>query len=296
MIKQQKTSSKTLQNLILNHKIKVEYISGNRCWCYCPLHEDNSRPNFCISLDPKYYGKCICWACGIKGTLSDGEMKLLDLEPLKEYNTHSKNYKVCWSKLIPSYMENLNRLPLLKEGLAHELNIKTHLLSDWLVGYDGQSFTIPMVEAGIYVGVQRRFPNGKKCCVTGSKLGIMENSAYGTYPDEPIFICEGFTDTVAVNDLGFTSIARPHCHFITGVTDYLNYGEEGYDECWTNIIIIPDNDTVGVEGANKLLDSIRGDTDYDCLSMFKFSGAKDIREYIAKEGKDKVRKELLRYC
>jgi len=280
---------------------KIEYVSGGRAWSYCPFHDDTHRPNVSITLYGKYGGRWKCWACNKSGTLSDGEMSLLNIEPLKEYNTHSSNYRVRWGRLITSYKENLNRFPLLREGLVHELNIQTRLLNHWDVGYDGQAFTIPMLEDGQWVGVQRRFPDGKKCCITGSKLGVMGNNSCGVWKNMPLFICEGFTDAIAVGDLGFSSIARPHCHFVEGVIDYLNYGDEGYgdegeeEEEWNNIIIVPDNDAVGIEGANNLLDSIRKNVSfYDRLDMFEFSGAKDVRELIKLKGKDKVKTELER--
>ena len=274
---------------------KIEYVSGGRAWSYCPFHDDTHRPNVSITLYGKYGGKWVCWACGKRGTLSDGEMKLLNIEPLKEYNACSSNYRVRWGKLILSYKDNLNRLPLLKEGLAHELNIQTKLLSYWDVGYDGQAFTIPMIENCQWAGVQRRFPDGKKCCITGSKLGVISNNSFGVWKNEPLFICEGFTDAIAVNDLGFNSIARPHCHFVEGVIDYLNYGDEvEEEEGWNNIIIVPDNDAIGIEGAKHLFDSICINVAYGRIEVFKFSGAKDVRELIELKGKDKVMIELKR--
>ena len=82
-------------------------------------------------------------------------------------------------------------------------------------------------------------------------------------------------------------MARPHCHFITAVVDALySLGLE-----YETIIIIPDNDEVGWKGAEKLHNRLL--YDFDCCYMFDFNGAKDIREYIAKQSKQKVKQELL---
>ncbi|MBE3037074.1 MAG: toprim domain-containing protein, partial [Candidatus Atribacteria bacterium] len=200
-------------------------------------------------------------------------MKELDIESFKEYKTCYKEYATCWSSLILSYGKNLDRFPLIREGFAHELNVSREALFSWVIGYDGQAFTIPMQDNNSWSGIQRRFPNGKKCCVQGSKLGIMCSTILDISPEEPLFICEGFTDAISVHDLGFNSIARPHCHFIDGVIDYLNQYE--YD--WDDIIIIPDNDAVGTEGAKNLAQKIIRNVEYDHLNTFKFSGTKDIR-------------------
>ena len=270
---------------------KVEYISGGRAWAYCLYHDDTHRPNVSITLDGKWCGRWRCWACGKKGKLTDKQMGELNVEPFKEYKIFNTNYATCWRKLVASYVKNLDRFPLLREGLMHELNVSRESLFEWDIGYDGTAFTIPMYTNYVLSGIQRRFPNGKKCCVQGSKLGIIL-AAYQFYsPEEPLFICEGFTDAISVCDLGFNAIARPHCHFIDGIIEYLN----AIEYAWDNIIIVPDNDVVGTEGAKNLHKSIIRNVEHLHIDTFNFSGAKDIREYIAKKGKDKVRKELTGY-
>ena len=94
-------------------------------------------------------------------------------------------------------------------------------------------------------------------------------------------------------------MARPHCRHIDGIRGFF---EEVIDDA-ERIIIIPDNDTVGREGAKELQDELDGlyyedeewEVDEDCdITIFSFEGAKDIREYIKLKGKEVVRKELLR--
>jgi len=159
-----------------------------------------------ISLLDEYYGRYRCWACGKSGYLTKqqmNELNLLDFIICK--NNDSAN--IGWAVFSKHCYDNLQKRPLLKCDLAKELNISTRSLDDWRVGYDGQGFTIPMFREDLMeyakergmCGIQRRFSDGTKRCVAGSRLGLM-------YPqdlldDDYIFICEGFSDGISVWDL-----------------------------------------------------------------------------------------------
>jgi len=275
----------------------------DRVWSYCPWHKDTVRPNLSISLLDKYYGKCKCWACGKGGQLSYAQMDKLLLSRSVVYKNDKDKLLTRWRQFTESCYDNLQKFPLLKLGLAKQLNVSTKSLDKWLVGYDGISFTIPMFREdlseyhrqGGFCGVHRRFPDASKKCVIGSRLGLM-------YPrdwvgDYYIFICEGFSDGVSVWDLGLQSMARSNCWHTDGIREFFNEVVESVE----NIIIVPDNNTVGMDGAEQLQDELNGlcyyedDWEEECnITIFSFEGAKDIREYIKLKGKDVVRKELLR--
>jgi len=224
-------------------------------------------------------------------------MDKLSLSTLSIYKNNESNLNTRWKQFTESCYDNLQKFPLLKLGLAKQLSISTKSLDDWLVGYDGGSFTIPMFREDLSeyyrddgtCGVQRRFPDGTKRCVTGSRLGLMY--PYGSIGDyQYVFVCEGFSDAVSIYDLGLNSIARPHCHYIDGIE--ILFDDEDFGEFY-NVIIVPDNDVVGMKGAEKLYELLKWE--YDC-GIFSFdSKVKDIREYIARVGKQQVKKELKRY-
>lgn len=272
---------------------KIEFVSGSRAWAFCPYHNDNNRPNISITLSSEYYGAWKCWACGKHGKLSKVELNKLNLKEHEVYRNNSK-MKTRWDDLAFSYIKKLNSLPLLKQGLANEFNVNPGLMNKWRVGYDGNAFTIPMYvgDNGEEIcGIQRRFPNGKKCCVTGSKLGIMYPiTCY--YASDPLFICEGFSDAICVNDLGYNSIARPHCYF-NDLDNYL----AGY--IWEHIIIIPDNDEVGVKGGQALCNYLYEAYSEQIVELtmitMEYKGVKDVRELIQKKGKDYVKTLLEDY-
>ena len=284
-------------------KLNIAFTEHNKVWCFCPSHKDNIRPNLSISLSDRYYGRYKCWACGRDGYLSKEQMDKLNLSEFTVYKNSIKSLHTLWAQHTQSCYDNLQKYPLLKLGLAKELNVSTKSLDDWLIGYDGDSFTIPMFRGDLseynrergFCGIQRRFPDGSKRCVTGSRLGLMY--PYGHIGDCYIFICEGFSDGISVWDLGLQVIARPHCRYTDGIRAFL--GEViGTVE---RIIIIPDNDTVGRKGAEQLQDELDGlyycddwEEDEVDITIFPFDGAKDVRQLIQLKGKEVVRKELLR--
>ena len=278
-------------------QLNIVLTEHDKVWAYCIYHKDTVRPNLSISLLDRYYGNFTCWACGKKGQLSYAQMDKLLLSRSVVYKNNEDKLLTRWRQFTESCHDNLQRFPLLKLGLAKQLNINTKSLDEWQVGYDGASFTIPMFREdlseyygeGGFCGVQRRFPDGTKRCVTGSRLGLMYSYDYLETDSEHIFICEGFSDGISVWDLGLQSISRPHCRYVDGIEEFFN--DTLYGDIET-IIIIPDNDTVGREGGVKL-QSILEDK-YDC-TIFSFDGAKDIREYIKLKGKEVVRKELGKY-
>lgn len=277
-------------------KLNIINVEHDKVWCYCIHHKDTIRPNLSISLLDKYYGRYTCWACGRDGVLTKEQMSKLNLSQTV-YKNNKANLQTRWKPFTTSCYDNLQKFPLLKLGLAKELNISTKSLDDWLVGYDGQSFTIPMFREDLseyyrehgFCGIQRRFPDGTKRCVTGSRLGLMYAWEHIEF-DGHGFICEGFSDGISVYDLGFNSMTRPHCRYTDGISEFFEDILDGIDR----VIIIPDNDIVGREGATKLYEILRWD--YDCSILCIFNNKeKDIREHIALKGKDYVRRELEKY-
>lgn len=285
-------------------QLNIAFAEHDKVWCYCVYHKDTVRPNLSISLLDRYYGRYKCWACPAEGYLTKKQMNELNLSNVV-YKNDRHNLHTLWTQFNDSCYKNLQKFPLLKLGLAKELNVSIKSLDDWLVGYDGGSFTVPMIredlseyrrERGL-CGVQRRLPNGSKRCVTGSCLGLMYPRRYiGEYY---IFICEGFSDGISVWDLGLQSIARYNCWHTEGIKDLF----DGILEAAETIVIIPDNNAVGMDGAERLKEELSGlyynDDEWGeglrRCTIFSFSGAKDIRELICLRGKDYVRQELEKY-
>ena len=128
-------------------------------------------------------------------------------------------------------------------SLATVLGVSAASLNRLNVGWDGEAYTFPMSnDFGNVIGIQRRFPNGRKVSVTGSKIGMFIPADLLT--EGILLICEGATDTAAGLVLGFAAVGRPNCNSrITMVSRFIK-GRE--------VVIISDDDDVGRAGAEKL--------------------------------------------
>lgn len=280
--------NKDFQNL------KVSHTDGDLIWCYCYAHEDLRRPNLSVSITPNYYGRYKCWACGVGGYMTFNQMKQLiqTKKPTLGY-IEQDNKIIKWHVFIQKCQKNLQRLPLIKMSLAKQLNISCNSIDKWSIGYDGSAFTVPMYHDDLaqydttnhICGVHCRFPDGSKKNVKGSKLGYIYargEPIYGT-----LFMCEGFSDAISIYDLGFQSIARPNWEYTEGLINQLR------NMCDYNIVIIPDNNEVGIKGAYKVQQLLTKER--WPYGIFRFKEATDIRELIQIRGKDYVKKCLQKY-
>lgn len=279
------------QNLFNN--LKIVSAETNMLWSLCPYHKDTTRANLSISLHPKYLGRYKCWACGKEGWLTPQQKKELSLKD-KAYDWKSDKLSIRWQEYVDSCANNIKKFPLIEIALANELNVSVKSIQDWRIGYNGVAYTIPMYNINeasyedMYIcGVQRRYYNGIKKAVYGSALGVMWPWDNGDWCNT-LFICEGFSDAINLYDLGLKVIARPNCHWV-GCIPYLMSDIEP-----DTIVIIPDNDEVGIQGAKELDKEFRWE---DCGNyIFEYKGARDIRDWIKLVGKQEALKQLERYA
>jgi len=122
-------------------------------------------------------------------------------------------------------------------GLSQQLGVSAQSLKQLRIGFDGQAYTFPMSDSqGRIIGMRRRFPDGRKISLTGSKTGLF--IPMGLAGTEPLIMCEGPTDTAAALDLGFDAIGRPNCNSRIEMTVKAARGR-------SEIVIISDNDPAG---------------------------------------------------
>ena len=269
-------------------KLEIVKQDKKRAWIFCPAHNDKHKSNLCITLTDDYYGSYFCFACGFHGVLSKREMETLKLK--KQKKTQLTN--INWMKLVMEYCNNSTSHILVgrkMEELCTEWNVSRESIEDFLIGWDREAHTAPMCNACFEViGIQKRFPDGSKCCVEGSQLGLFIPTGFKQRTQESLFICEGLSDAVSIYDLGFMAIGRPNCNLGNEyIKDYIIHNNI------QEVVLIPDNDKAGIDGANKLDDVIWDYTEAESATFYiPYSGAKDIRIYIAMVGKSRVQKEL----
>jgi hypothetical protein len=130
--------------------------------------------------------------------------------------------------------------------LSVTLGVSRNALTVLGVGWDGEAWTFPMVDGGRFViGIQRRFPNGKKLCVTGSHLGCFVPFGVPGEMSELVVIVEGASDCAAVLDAGFDCIGRPSC---TGGVEIV----KAIIGSRLDVVILRDFDAPGIDGAERL--------------------------------------------
>jgi 5S rRNA maturation endonuclease (ribonuclease M5) len=232
-------------------------------------------------------GKWRCYGCRASGILSSEQMSQVDLTSLPE--NYVEPPKIDWEGYINRCRfsvepANKHRPEIIR--LTKEFNVGPDIL-DWFgVGWNGLAWQMPMRSpTGEIIGVSQRFLNGEKDCVEGSQLGlfIQAGIAFDLVLSKPLFVCEGFSDTVCVTDLGFSAIGRANADScVPFVKDFviLNQVER--------VVVIADNDVAGIRGVEKL----KKDLTLCCRCDIMIPGTKDIRGQIQREGKERVRQLL----
>lgn len=171
-----------------------------------------------------------------------------------------------------------------RRELAGNLGVSEESLDALSVGWDGTAWCNPERDAsGRIIGVSRRFPDGKKIMVPGSKRGLTYSPDWRS-DNGPILVVEGCSDTAAGLALGICTIGRPSN---TGGVEHLGSLFRGVAED-QRIIVLGENDAKengtwpGRDGAKKTaetLQEILGRKVEWCLPPDK---AKDLRSWLAK--------------
>ena len=165
------------------------------------------------------------------------------------------------------------------------LGLSKQTLDVYRVGWDGESFTIPMYNTKEIIGIQRRFPDGSKSCVEGSQLGLFKNSFLPYCEKKKIIICEGFSDAATATECGYWGLGYPSASFGHQlVVDFL------VRAAITNVTIVADNNSVGQKSAEK----IRDFCEQKCIGnrIVQVKPYKDLREFYEKEGEQSTVKLL----
>lgn len=157
------------------------------------------------------------------------------------------------------------------EALTRSLGLSRGGLLRLRVGWDGRAYTFPMLDAfGDVTGIRRRFPDGKKASVRGSRNGLFIPTDLSL--DGSLLICEGPTDTAAALDLGFDAIGRPNCNSLVEMTVKVVKRRN-------ETVVVADLDAVGIAGATRLANAIA--LHCPCVKIVQPpDGIKDLRQWL----------------
>ena len=150
-------------------------------------------------------------------------------------------------------------------------------------GWDGACYTFPLRNANNnIIGIQRRFLDGRKRLVTGSRAGILVPIGLNLMEGQDIYICEGLSDTVSAIQLGLYAEGRMSASTGTSI----------FCKKYTNrsIIVVADNDEAGkksgVNLARKLSSAGNG---VRVISPKKYKDLRQLKNY---EDKDSIRLDI----
>jgi hypothetical protein len=196
------------------------------------------------------------------------------------HNRHNRHIKRRFSLPLAEEPKDLGQLSrqyqqqLIGEKLnwlSVKLGISTKSLKRLRVGWDCEAYTFPMSNAeSQIIGIRRRFPDGRKVSMIGSKTGLfipIDLSSKGL-----LLICEGPTDTAAALDLGFAAIGRPNCNSKVNMTAEIVKGRD--------VVIIGDNDDGGRVGVERLSDTLALYCK-DVRIVYPPEGIKDLRDWLS---------------
>ena len=279
----QELNSKILRGLISRNKIKVVDEGNQFVFVQCCFHEE-TKGSLCINKVP-HRGKSAnffyCYGCCASGELDDESVKSISGRECIEYVPNVRtDFDVLqfeyWSREFQDDQAHI---------LATKWNVDlTHLL-DIGVGWDGQAHTLPMYnEMCDVIGIQRQWPNGYKCMVTGTQLGLfIPDSAY---VGDELIVTEGASDLATALQLGLTGIAKPNAL----VGNRLVYGYLKRHPRFEHILIVGDNDEAGKRGAHELQDHI--DSEHGRSAIW-IPSVNDLRAEVQAHGCSQVKESLM---
>jgi hypothetical protein len=220
---------------------------------------------------------CICSRVNIgakKQCGSAGWLHILDgsFKPVKVKEKNSM--PINWNKLNKYYMDNLRKGQGLYgthfEDAMADWGVSERVMDLLQLGYDGDAYTLPMRNARLeIIGIQRRFTNGGKRMVKGSKNGLFVPTPFGQ-TKWPVLICEGASDTATALELGQLAVGRPNCNSCLVMVRGMS--TRGY------ITIVADNDIPGLKGADRLFKSTLK-LAFSVTMVIPPTGIKDLRDW-----------------
>ena len=156
------------------------------------------------------------------------------------------------------------------EQLAESLGVGVSSLEQLRVGWtvDGGAYAFPMrTQSGAVCGIRYRTANGGKFSERGGREGLFYQP--NTISRDYLVIVEGASDAAAMMTLGYASvIGRANC--VGNVEQILSLTRRLQPHC---IVIVPDNDAVGVAGATALQSKLQSSSQLLALP----EGVKDVR-------------------
>lgn len=242
----------------MTHKtsLHVKYINNKRAMCECLWHDDTNA-SLEVTLDGPHEGEYYCHGCHRAGTLVKFVLDKLKSKKHKDA-VDERVAEVDWESLNAQYMHDFFWVETKRYYPFHLDNKR--IFNSLNMGWDGSAFTFPERNAsGEIIGMMRRFPDGFKTMVDGSRRGL----TISEFPVSlPVFITEGLSDTATLLDLGYYAIGRPNdMDGFELVQDWILENAVDIEDFLPvvhndQIYIMADNDSPGLKSAEQLAEQL----------------------------------------
>ena len=260
----------------------------------CPFHDDGS-PSLHVYED----GGWKCFGCGLSGDVLSfvgyfffgtqydpsihfidviDKLGALEIAPLPPRTTRPKPARPKLKISLEQITQWHETMPIKRFEYWFSRGLASYTQSEFLLGWDGQRYTIPALYRYIPFGVKRRKADdvddgneAKYTSIYGSHVGIFNSDIL--LDAEQIVICEGEIDTMLLHQHGIRAVSS------TG-------GAGSWKAEWAKffthipeVFTLYDNDNAGRTGAMKIQASIRR-----AKVLTLPDGVKDVGELFEKAG------------
>lgn len=253
-------------------KLVVKDETNRFIFALCQFH-DEAKGSLCINRVPnktKPKGYWYCFGCKAHGEITPEEVDSIIVDTdAKALPTENVDLSVLQQEYWTREFQEDHAV-----NLAFRWNVEVKFLHEIGVGWDGQAWTIPFYNADYrIVGIQRRFPNGFRCAVTGGTLGLVLPTTLAS--SDKLVVCEGASDLVTALQLGFSGLAKPNA--LVGkelLYDWLHK----HRPMWKKILLMADADEAGIRGAEETQRHI--DSEFVRTKVVIPDDGKDLREWV----------------
>jgi len=268
------------ENLVADNEKETD----KHWFVHCCFHAGDEGASMCINKTNPYKLNFKCFACGKYGSPKQfaKEMKL-NPNFISEYVMEKdiKKPKICWEDRLKHKIAGFHPELILAENIG--VGQKALRKFNIAINKANSHYLIPMYQGVEICGIQEQWIEKNERIKKSQRY-----SHQGWFvPDldwdtkKPIYICEGFSDTTVLVDMGFQAIGRYNAAVIkplVGIKD------------WEKVIIISDNDKVGLDGSKKLQSQLlsaivavpaRDDHHYkDVRDMYLTLGSKKVKRWL----------------
>lgn len=238
---------------------------------HCPFHEDRN-PSLHVYDD----GKFKCFSCGRHGDVIDfvgyfffgdtynpdthftevvDKLGGLDIRPLPQQITRAKPEKPKLTIPLEQCLDWNSNMPTNRRAYWHSRGLTDATIDEYILGWDGKRYTIPLLYRLIPFGVKRRQSDvddgitAKYSMTTGSRAGIFNADLLATA--DSCIICEGEIDALLLTQLGYRAVTS---------TAGANTWHDDWARFFTHVrdvYLLFDNDKAGRDGAAKVHATLR---------------------------------------